>query len=233
MRTEPVLDALEMTCGTARRFATGLSVTATQDRRPCSIGYTERLAESGAAPLIGFVGDRIDNAVAESTIGLYVTELIRRHGSWPRRPSQLATLAPTLTRRIGAVSTPMALNHSDLTELLEALKAVGGVECHALGNGVVPFLLIGLEPKDKTGAGRGAEGGPHDAPKREPMPVAVEGRGRECADHNLRARRLTGVELVFSDAPEDLKVAIPGGFVGTSEQWCRVHFMPTSRPGRT
>lgn len=47
-----------------------------------SIRYTERLAEIGAAPSIGSVGDPIDNAVAESTIGLFKTELIRRHAPW-------------------------------------------------------------------------------------------------------------------------------------------------------
>jgi transposase InsO family protein len=33
-------------------------------------------------PSVGSVGDPIDNAVAESTIGLYKTELIRRQGAW-------------------------------------------------------------------------------------------------------------------------------------------------------
>ena len=33
--------------------------------------YTDRLAEIGAAPSIGSVGDSYDNALAESTIGLY------------------------------------------------------------------------------------------------------------------------------------------------------------------
>ena len=31
---------------------------------------------------IGTVGDAYDNALAESTIGLFKTELIRRHGPW-------------------------------------------------------------------------------------------------------------------------------------------------------
>lgn len=58
-----------------------------------SICYTERLAEIGAAPSIGSVGDPIDNAVAETVIGLYKTELIRRRGPW-RTPDdvELATL---------------------------------------------------------------------------------------------------------------------------------------------
>jgi putative transposase len=47
-----------------------------------SIRYTERLAEIGAAPSVGTVGDSYDNSLAESTIGLYKTELIRRRGPW-------------------------------------------------------------------------------------------------------------------------------------------------------
>ena len=47
-----------------------------------SIRYTERLAEAGARPSIGSVGDSYDNAMAESVIGLFKTELIRRRGPW-------------------------------------------------------------------------------------------------------------------------------------------------------
>jgi putative transposase len=59
-----------------------------------SIRYTERLAEIGAAPSVGSVGDSYDNSLAESTIGLYKTELIRRHGPWRMLEEvELATLA--------------------------------------------------------------------------------------------------------------------------------------------
>jgi putative transposase len=59
-----------------------------------SIRYTERLAEIGAAPSIGTVGDSYDNSLAESTIGLYKTELIGRHGPWRTLEEvELATLA--------------------------------------------------------------------------------------------------------------------------------------------
>ncbi len=42
-----------------------------------SIAYTERLEEIGAAPSIGTIGDSFDNAMAETTVGLYKTELHR------------------------------------------------------------------------------------------------------------------------------------------------------------
>jgi transposase InsO family protein len=47
-----------------------------------SIRYTERLAEAGIEPSVGSVGDSYDNALAESVIGLYKTEVIRSLGPW-------------------------------------------------------------------------------------------------------------------------------------------------------
>ena len=47
-----------------------------------SIRYTERLAEAGIEPSVGRVGDSYDNALAESIIGLYKTEVIRQRGPW-------------------------------------------------------------------------------------------------------------------------------------------------------
>ncbi len=47
-----------------------------------SVIYSERPAEHGIAPSVGSVGDSFDNAMAESVIGLYKTELIRRQGPW-------------------------------------------------------------------------------------------------------------------------------------------------------
>jgi len=47
-----------------------------------SIRYTERLAEAGIEPSVGSVGDSYDNALAESVIGLFKTEVIRQRGPW-------------------------------------------------------------------------------------------------------------------------------------------------------
>jgi putative transposase len=44
--------------------------------------YTDRLADAGIAPSVGRHGDAYDNALAESVIGLYKTEVIRRKGPW-------------------------------------------------------------------------------------------------------------------------------------------------------
>jgi transposase InsO family protein len=47
-----------------------------------SIKYTERLAEAGMDPSVGSVGNSYDNALAESTIGLFKTEVIDFMGPW-------------------------------------------------------------------------------------------------------------------------------------------------------
>jgi putative transposase len=44
--------------------------------------YTNRLTEAGIAPSVGSTGDSYDNALAESVIGLYKTEVIHRRGPW-------------------------------------------------------------------------------------------------------------------------------------------------------
>ena len=61
-----------------------------------SIRYGERLAEIGAVPSIGSVGDSYDNALAETVNGYYKAELIRgptRNGPWKTvEEVELATL---------------------------------------------------------------------------------------------------------------------------------------------
>ncbi len=50
-----------------------------------SIRYTNRLTETGIRPSVGSVGDSYDNALAESVIGLYKTELIHKQAPWRNR----------------------------------------------------------------------------------------------------------------------------------------------------
>ena len=47
-----------------------------------SVRYTERLAETGIEPSVGNVGDSYDNALAETTHGLYKAEVIHRPVPW-------------------------------------------------------------------------------------------------------------------------------------------------------
>jgi putative transposase len=93
MRTELVLDALEMAIWRRASVLEGLVCHSDAGSQYTSIRYTTRLAEIGAAPSVGSVGDSYDNSLAESTIGLYKTELIRRHGPWRTLDElELATL---------------------------------------------------------------------------------------------------------------------------------------------
>jgi putative transposase len=85
MSTDLVLDALEM--GIWQRQRAGHSIQGLVHHSDAgsqytSIRYTERLTEAGARPSIGTVGDSYDNAMAESIIGLFKTEVIRRRGPW-------------------------------------------------------------------------------------------------------------------------------------------------------
>jgi transposase InsO family protein len=58
-----------------------------------SVRYADRLDLARIAASVGSVGDSYDNALAETTIGLYKTELIDRHGPWQGRDHvELATL---------------------------------------------------------------------------------------------------------------------------------------------
>jgi transposase InsO family protein len=78
MTTPLVLDALNMAAWT-RRHQNLEELTCHTDAgsQYTSIAYAERLAEIGAAPSIGTVGDSFDNAMAESVNALYKTELHR------------------------------------------------------------------------------------------------------------------------------------------------------------
>ena len=50
-----------------------------------SIAFTDRLVDAGIDPSVGSVGDAYDNALAESQIGIFKSELIWPHGPWRDR----------------------------------------------------------------------------------------------------------------------------------------------------
>lgn len=83
LRTDLALDALEMAIWARRREnITGLVHHSDQGSQYLSIAYTERLEEAGVSLSVGSRGDAYDNALAETVIGLYKTELIRNRGPW-------------------------------------------------------------------------------------------------------------------------------------------------------
>ena len=79
--TQVVLDALEQAIH-ARRPAEKLIHHSDRGSQYVSIRYTERLADAGLEPSVGSVGDSYDNALAETIIGLFKSEVINRLGPW-------------------------------------------------------------------------------------------------------------------------------------------------------
>ena len=83
LATNFVLDALEQAiydrCGAG---ATDLIHHSDRGTQYLSMRYTERLADAGIEPSVGSRGDSYDNALAESVIGLFKTEVIQRKGPW-------------------------------------------------------------------------------------------------------------------------------------------------------
>ena len=92
-KTTPlVMAALEQALFTRRRgdarfSAQGLVFHSDAGSQYTALTFTEALLDAGIAPSIGTVGDALDNALIESTIGLYKTELIEhdRRRSWTGR----------------------------------------------------------------------------------------------------------------------------------------------------
>jgi putative transposase len=86
MTTPLVLDALEQALWTRRRDGAGdlagLVHHTDAGSQYTSIAFTERLAAAGVSGSVGTVGDAYDNALAESVIGLFKTELIKPRGPW-------------------------------------------------------------------------------------------------------------------------------------------------------
>jgi putative transposase len=89
MRADLVLDCLEMAMWTRRTEGvvdlSGLVHHTDAGSQYTSIAFTDRLLEYGIDASVGSVGDAYDNALAESQIGLYKTELINPGGPWTGR----------------------------------------------------------------------------------------------------------------------------------------------------
>ena len=83
MTTGFVLDALNQAiCQRAPSEADKLIHHSDRGSQYLSIRYTERLAQAGIDTSVGSVGDSYDNALAESIIGLFKTEVIKFLAPW-------------------------------------------------------------------------------------------------------------------------------------------------------
>lgn len=81
LRSDLALDALDQALYD-RDTDAGLVHHSDRGGQYLSIRYTERLAEVGIEPSVGSRGDSYDNALAETIIGLFKTEVIHRDGPW-------------------------------------------------------------------------------------------------------------------------------------------------------
>ena len=89
--TDLVLDALVMAVTYRARQGVkvaGLIHHSDAGSEYLSIRYSAELAAAGIAPSVGSVGDSYDNALAESVIGLYKTEVTGHLGPW-ETPAQV------------------------------------------------------------------------------------------------------------------------------------------------
>ncbi|GAA0984021.1 hypothetical protein GCM10009555_056950 [Acrocarpospora macrocephala] len=82
MTTDLPLDALEMAIWARNDRLGNLVHHSDRGSQYTSIRYTGRLIEAGVECSVGTTGDSYDNTLAESIIGLYKTELVRRKGLW-------------------------------------------------------------------------------------------------------------------------------------------------------
>jgi putative transposase len=81
MHTDLVLDALDQALW-ARSDSKGVIHHSDRGCQYLSTRYTERPKEAGVEPSVGSVGDSYDNALAESVIGLFKSEVIHHRGPW-------------------------------------------------------------------------------------------------------------------------------------------------------
>jgi putative transposase len=84
LRTELAMDALDQAIAErlGTRRAQDLTHHSDAGSQYLAVRYTERLGQAGIEPSVGSVGDSFDNALAETIIGLFKTEVIRRQGPW-------------------------------------------------------------------------------------------------------------------------------------------------------
>jgi putative transposase len=78
LRSDLALDALDQALYDRKTDSDRLVHHSDRGVQYLSIRYTQRLAEAGIESSVGTTGDSYDNALAETVIGLYKTEVIRR-----------------------------------------------------------------------------------------------------------------------------------------------------------
>jgi len=92
LRTDLVLDALEMAVHLRQPTAGELVHHTDRGSQYTSFRYTQRLADLGIAASVGSVADAYDNAMAESFVGTLKTELVAGRTFTTRFAAELAVV---------------------------------------------------------------------------------------------------------------------------------------------
>jgi transposase InsO family protein len=126
MTSQLVLDAVEQaiwTRGREGRDLAGLIAHHDHGVQYLSLAYSEHLAAAGIKPSTGAVGSSYDNALAESVIGLYTSELIKprvgrgRASTTSRSPPPNGSTGTTTAGPSSTATTSRPLKQSRLTTL--------------------------------------------------------------------------------------------------------------------
>jgi len=132
MRTDLVLDALEQALR-SRSGTEGLVHHSDRGSQYLSIRYSERLAEAGVESSLGSVGDSYDNGLAETIIGLFKTDVIRRrvrHAGMGRLVQSSSAARADRQHSSGGVGTGVLsamgrVSHGGLTQTNESPEFQG------------------------------------------------------------------------------------------------------------
>ena len=107
MTTDFVLNALQQAVH-ALRPGDDVVHHSNQRSQYLSIRYSERLEDAGIKPSVGSVADSYDNALAETIIGLYKTELL-----FTRRAVEERGCLGVHNSRLGGLVQPSSPNLAD------------------------------------------------------------------------------------------------------------------------
>ena len=189
MTTDLVMDTLDMALWTRARHGqhdvSGLVHHTDAGAQGTSIAFTERLLEAGVDAAVGPVGDAYDNALAESQIGLYKTELINPDGPVARprarrdrNPGLGVLVQQPAPARVGRQSNPgpgrTTSLHSPNRPRRGQLNTKPSLRTRRCGSATVAPSLPDV-PVDATGVAQASQGVREDwvvqaHPDHEPAP---------------------------------------------------------------
>jgi putative transposase len=181
MPTELPLDALEMALWTraqADQLVDGLVHHSDAGSHYTSIRCSERLVDVGVVASIGTVGDSYDNALAETTIGLYKTGCVRHEGPWRGGDDlELATL-----------NWVWWFNNTRIHSALDYVTPVEYESAYYAHNNVQPDHKSGEPALHQTrDESRVCSYDPHHMPpgiRKDPPDASPENSGRVLARHD-------------------------------------------------